>query len=203
MLIQTFKTEEAWIKAATDFIVSQSPQTIALSGGSTPAPIYQKLGKTLQNSQYYQVDERYVPHSDPESNYKMIQETLGLACKHFDTSLTIDEALSKYAQELPTQFDVCILGIGPDGHIASIFPNTSNNDAPVLHSTTDQFAIHDRLSLSLKTILNSKTIIVLLKNKDAIIKELQNPTKTPEEFPALKLLTHNNLHIFSKALLTN
>ncbi|MDA1060610.1 MAG: 6-phosphogluconolactonase [bacterium] len=222
MKTKNFSTEQAWIDSTISFIKSLKPHSIALSGGSTPVPIYQALGDNLpKETQFYQVDERYVPSDNPNSNYGMIKKNIfphtnNLQNFHyFDTALPIDKALKKYTNELTnlkgfpsTTFDLCILGIGLDGHTASLFPVSSGaqNVQPVKsttpehyveHTINKEFAIKDRLTITFPTILKSKNILVLLKNKPTIIQELQKPSKTTKQFPALTLLNHPNLSIHS------
>ncbi|MBI4234900.1 6-phosphogluconolactonase [Candidatus Peregrinibacteria bacterium] len=233
---KTFTTE------TVKFILSIKPKTIALSGGSTPGPIYKKLANILgkniprdrnfapakfpcslqppQNGNsasqnFFQVDERYVPRTDKNSNYKLITDC-GLKLSHFfDTSLPIDETLKKYEVKLPAKFDLIILGIGEDGHIASIFPEKSTKSTSLLPAIPSQKVVHtfapktspikDRLTLTLPYILKAKNILVLLKNKPQILKILQNQSKTGKpatqkaisKFPALALLNHKNLTIHS------
>lgn len=190
MTIKEFSSEEEWAKAATDFILQLNPKTVALSGGTTPTPIYKALSEhsTFRDEvDFFLADERYVPPTNENSNYKLIRETLNPKhFYHFDTSLPITEALTKYAQELPESLDLTILGIGEDGHIASIFPHSHalHSNEKVAHTQTENFAIKDRLTLTLQTILNSKNILVLLKNKPEVLTEIKTPTKRAEDCPA-------------------
>lgn len=190
MHIQEYNSEKDWLSSALALIPNQG--NIALSGGSTPIPIYKLLPKSPT---YFQVDERYVPADHKDSNQKMIKETLAPKhFHHFDTSLPIEECLKKYAKQLPPQLDFTILGIGNDGHFASIFPGPEPQ-GKVAHTKTTEHAVKDRLTLTTKTILNSKNILVLLKNKPSVLDQLRHHTKSPEEYPALRLLKHPGLHI--------
>src|SRR6185436_21142812 len=153
MNLRIFDTVDELVRAAARTIVQRveglESASIALSGGSTPKPLYELLGappwrdalaKTAIT--WVLVDERYVPLDDPQSNAGMIQRTLfanGMSPSHrfvrFRTELNDPEATAiEFEKEWPGgDLDLVLLGCGDDGHTASLFPGT-----PVL-------AVEDRI----------------------------------------------------------
>jgi 6-phosphogluconolactonase len=122
---------------------------VALSGGSTPRRLYELLGSPgLLNRipwasvHVFQVDERAVPPDDPRSNYRMIREALlsraPIPSDHIHRlrgeASDLEEAARDYEAELerafrpgtaaPPRFDLILLGLGADGHTASLFPGS-------------------------------------------------------------------------------
>jgi 6-phosphogluconolactonase len=210
--LHTFDKESLFIKIALEEIKkvckSKKYPKIALSGGSTPKKIYSEIAKKipLKNIIFYQVDEKYVPKKHTDSNYWLIKKTIlsnpknqPKAFHYFDTSLPIKKSLKKYSIELPkTPFDLVILGIGNDGHIASLFPNSPAlkvKKSQVANTKTRKFKVYNRLTLTYPPILNAKKILVLLKNKPDVVNELINGKKNMTSFPAKVISGHNKLSI--------
>jgi len=151
------------------------------------------------------VDERYVPTGDPNSNHKLIVDNLPKAHLHsFDTSLPIDECVKDYeeklAEYLHSPLSLCVLGIGTDGHFASLFPNDEvlkESEKQVLYTQTDDHDVKDRLTMSLPLIMQSEKILVLLKGEDKwdVIQKMEDESVPMDAYPARHLMNHPNLII--------
>ncbi len=136
--------EHALAKAISDALMSsiqsKGEATLLLSGGSTPSGVYALLSQTeipWKQIKVGLVDERFVGPNSPYSNYKLIGETL-LQNKAKDATLVpmvlneldYEQNLQKVEEtyRIFTDTDVCLLGMGPDGHTASLFPNDTASD---------------------------------------------------------------------------
>lgn len=123
------------------------PVRIALSGGSTPKALYAALASPAFRDRFpwarvawFWGDERFVPHDDPDSNYRMAREAMlakapaALSIHPIPTNGTPEEAARRYALTLEAAygapildparplFDIVLLGLGEDGHTASLLP---------------------------------------------------------------------------------
>jgi len=147
MNLRIFDTTQDLLTAAARTIVQRvqsGARTIALSGGSTPRPLYAILGASPLREQLAEfpitwvvVDERYVPIDHPDSNAGMMKKTLfanGIAPSHrflrFQTELNDPAATARAFEDEWLSLnidalDLVLLGIGDDGHTASLFPGTS------------------------------------------------------------------------------
>ncbi|MFT4062770.1 MAG: 6-phosphogluconolactonase [Edaphocola sp.] len=144
---QTVEQLAAYVVAlANQYIEQKGSFTLVLSGGSTPALLYETLaGNEYKNATDWQKvifffgDERYVPHTDDQSNFKMAVSTLLAPLQipasnvfAFDTTLAPQESAIHYKQQLDAYFktnkvvfDLVLLGLGDNVHTASLFPNTA------------------------------------------------------------------------------
>lgn len=195
--------KEATIHFATDHFIKSANQAIkdhgffavALSGGSTPKAIFKKLCEKENRDKvdYSKVllfwsDERAVPKEDKASNYKMAMDagfkSLGFAEDHIfpmdgtgDLELNAKayEALIKFA--IPSgQFDYLLLGIGDDGHTASLFPHTAalNAKNSLVSANVIPQKNMSRLTLTFECINQAKEIVVYVlgEEKASIVKEI-------------------------------
>ena len=145
MTLQTFSDNAAWAETCAALlaealaagIAGAGKAVFAGAGGSTPGPIYGRLAETdLHWSRVVVtlVDERYVPENSPDSNARLIKETLlqGPAAEAtfiplYHSEVTVDRAAAVAAHALAEaggRFDAVLLGIGEDGHICSMFPHS-------------------------------------------------------------------------------
>jgi len=184
--------------------------TIALSGGSTPRTLYQRLaGKYRALIPWRQVqafwgDERYVSPEDPRSNYRMARETLldhvPIPRENVHPIPTLlpqaEDSAEAYEQELMShfpgqwpRFDLVLLGMGPDGHVASLFPYNSalEEEARVVTAVRAEHADPPmRLTLTLPAINHAKNIYFLVagKEKTAALERAFAENPDPKAAPA-------------------
>lgn len=217
--IFTFSQKKEWVEAATQeamVSIGGDPFSLALSGGSTPESVYQILAQQLSKKKnlrlrVFQADERFVPQNDSHSNALLIKKSfLGFLSPEifvetffFDTTIPPSESAKNYELLLKGKLplDVCILGIGNDGHTASLFPKSpalQEKKALVLQTEAKNYPIPIRMSLSFPAILSSKKILLLLKGKEkkGVLDEFLSGTLPPQDFPAKYLLPHKNINIF-------
>ena len=153
-----------------------NPRTIALSGGSTPKPVYERLAETpypWEEVDAFFGDERCVPANHADSNFRMANESLlskvparahpMVGC---DPDAYTHELRDVFGQELPN-FDLLFMGIGDDGHTASLFPGKPALDV------TDRWVVgvpepgmppeHPRMTLTFPVLNAAKLALFLVE----------------------------------------
>jgi 6-phosphogluconolactonase len=152
---------------------------IVLTGGRTPKQAYEQAAKDAPDWSKVEVwwgDERCVPPDDPNSNYGMAKAALldslerqPAAVHRIKGELRNDPAAAEYAHELgDTQLGLLLLGIGSDGHVASLFPNepTLERQERVLPAEARLEPFVDRVTLSLPTLRGAAEILFVVAGSD-------------------------------------
>jgi len=206
-------------------LISGRDFNIALSGGSTPGILFEYIVKSYHNSKpgiwekvrFYWVDERCVPPDHQESNYRMAKDTLLSNLPHSDDyvfrmkgEMDPKTEAARYSHLLKGQlpsvndlpvFDLVMLGMGKDGHTASIFPDqmellrTDNLCDVGVHPESGQ----RRLTLTGKVINNADHVFFLVTGQDkaTTVAEILGSGPLAETFPAFHIKpAHGNLSWF-------
>ncbi len=155
--------------------------SFVLSGGQSPRKLYRKLAKTnidWSSVDLFWGDERYVSHLSKNSNYKLANDELikkieinkkNIYAIKTQKPISVCSAdysfkIKKYFKNRKIIFDYCLLGMGGDGHIASLFPDSKNLYKKFI---TKPIIRNDfkRITLGLNIINNSKKIILWINNR--------------------------------------
>ena len=191
-------------------IRSRGRFTVALSGGSTPKALYSLLATKLSlpwDKVFFLFgDERHVPPDDSESNYRMARESLLSKIPVPSANIfrvpaeapDASQAAASYEQTLRAFFgtapggfpvlDLVLLGMGPDGHTASLFPGgkaLQERSRWVVADWVEKFKT-DRITLTLPVLNNANEVMFLASGKDKapVLKEVLEGTQPGTQFPS-------------------
>lgn len=222
MNLQVFETRSDAAIAAGKRIVSalhrrlvtHESASIIVSGGSTPAPVYAYMAhKDLEWHRVHVLlsDERWVPSDSEDSNERMLRNAFEASrasyaqiASYFDPAITLEERCTELDEEirtLPLPFTSVLLGMGDDGHIASLFPDaddlkqgldlkTSRSFTPV-HTASSS---HPRLSMTLAALLRSDEILLLISGASKRTR-LEQAIEPQSELPVAHLLRQQRVPV--------
>ena len=192
-------------EAVRNTLNTQKTCSLMLTGGKSAEQIFHIWAEfsdfqTFTGINFYFTDERWVPLSDEENNYNMILKSLfkagippGCCVYPVQTDLVdASTAAHQYGNILPDKIDVMILGVGEDGHIASLFPNNVSLDVEdnSVVSTIGTKSPFERVTITRRVISKAKATIVLAPGIGKA-KILHTALKDPDnykELPARLLL---------------
>ena len=213
--VDIYPDRQALIAAALTAIVTRihaainerQSCTIALSGGSTPQPLYAALAQSdlpWDRIQIFWGDERYVSATDPDSNYGMTKRVLldlvpipaanihpmptnfdrpQLAAQAYERQILANFGLE--AGSIPV-FDIILLGMGDDGHTASLFPHTAALSVVDRLITVGDKDGQPRLTFTFPLLNRARSTIFLVAgaSKQPALAEIFAPTGDADTYPS-------------------
>jgi len=200
---------ELFLSSARAAITMQGRFTAALSGGTTPIPFFRRLAQDAPDSgiawekvHLFQADERCVPPDHPESNFRLTREHLlarlpapGPVVHRIPGELPPEEAARVFEADLARdfpghgapKFDMIWLGVGSDGHTASLFPGSDPQGSAgrTAVAVNVHGSKHPRVTLTLPVINNARHVIFLVTGsaKADIVAEILEG-RGAERYPA-------------------
>jgi 6-phosphogluconolactonase len=211
----TCRAAEEFVRQAEEAVGAKGFFTVALSGGSTPKSLYSLLASETASFRvrvpwdkvhFFWGDERHVPPDHPDSNYRMTQEAVlskipipsenvyriktenpdaGKAAEDYERVLR--EFFRLEVGQLP-RFDLVLLGLGPDGHTASLFPGTevlNDRKSLVAAPWVEKFNAY-RITLTPSVLNNAVCVAFLIsgEEKAVTLKAVLEGGYQPERLPA-------------------
>ena len=204
------ETAHLFMQVARSAVHERGRFVVALSGGTTPRGLFQHLAEEpyfslipWDKTFVFWVDERHVPFTDATSNYRMTQETLlskvpipkEQVFPATNGSLPVEKAASAYEIKLRKffsdssmpRFDLTLLGMGEDGHTASLFPGmpqVNEQDKWVVGYFVDTEK-KERVSLTFPVLNNSRLLVALIEGvkKADRLKEVIDGISNPPRYP--------------------
>jgi 6-phosphogluconolactonase len=205
---------QLFMDSATSAVSARGVARIAISGGSTPKRMFTQLADPAKpyaatipwdKLELFWVDERCVPPDHPDSNFKMTKEALldhvplpAERVHRMEGELDPAEAAARYESEIRNTFklegaetpafDLILLGMGDDGHTASLFPHTEALHELSLIVTPNHVPQKDtwRITLTLPVLLHGKKVAFLIEGaaKAEILADVMLGTYDPESKPS-------------------
>jgi 6-phosphogluconolactonase len=186
-------------RAFAALVADVAPRSLALSGGDTARTCYEQLAASpvdWRGVTMWFGDERFVPVDDPDSNEGMAREVFldrvptGPVHSMRGTASTIDEAASEYDALVRAADPITLvhLGLGPDGHTASLFPGSpalAVQDRLVVPTPGDATHPHDRLTFTYPALARSELVVFTVhgaEKRDAMAR-----VRGPGDVPAAKV----------------
>ena len=210
---------EEVLRIATDAVAKRGRFTMALSGGSTPKNLYTLIAANASAALpwaqmfFFWGDERHVPPDDPDSNYRMAKESLlskvpippgnifPIPAENQDAVAAADayeQTVRKFFALRPGEFprfDLILLGMGPDGHTASLFPETAalqEKSRLVVANWVEKLKT-SRITLTLPVLNAARCVAFLVSGADkaAVLHEVLEGSAPAEKYPS-KLVQPTN-----------
>lgn len=204
---------EQILKSAEQAIAARGSFKIVLAGGSTPEKIYQQLVEAKTDWSKWMIfygDERCLPADDKDRNSTMASNAflskVGILEANIftmPTELGAVKAAEKYRVAIAdvVQFDLVLLGMGEDGHTASLFPGHINDQQETVHEIYNSpKPPSDRISLSAKTLANTRQLIFIVTgaSKQDAVKQWKQGVALP--VAAIKPASGVDIYIDSAAI---
>jgi 6-phosphogluconolactonase len=198
---------EEFVRLAREAVADKGSFSVALSGGSTPKALFGLLASDYldqvpwRETHFFWGDERHVPPGHPDSNYRMAREAMlskapvppenvhRVEAENPDA----EAAAEAYARTLdawlrPSRFDLVLLGMGSDGHTASLFPHTPavhENARSVVANWVPKFDAY-RITLTPPVLNAARNVLFLVAGPDKAetLHEVLEGEPRPDQYPS-------------------